>query len=183
MEETTDRVRDVTGEYVDNAARASTLEATRAQLQSSYVESGPGEGRPAGPARTVVCRPATRGAEGDDAALVRASVSIDAAAHALEARPVAAAASFSSCVVAVEDRATRVQETVRRTQRLADGVIYLFVFAAPLALVALLVVAFCGVPLRARLADLADFSSAAVPRVCNSLVALVAAMAFFCRCS
>merc|ERR1719482_34951 len=34
VEETTDRVRDVTGEYVDNAARASTLEATRAQLQA-----------------------------------------------------------------------------------------------------------------------------------------------------
>ena len=34
VEETTDRVRDVTGEYVDNAARDSTLEATRAQLQA-----------------------------------------------------------------------------------------------------------------------------------------------------
>merc|ERR1719174_607518 len=34
VEETTDRVKDVTGEYVDNAARASTLEATRAQLQA-----------------------------------------------------------------------------------------------------------------------------------------------------
>jgi hypothetical protein len=53
-----------------------------------------------------------------------------------------------------------VKKLVRRTQRLADGVIYLFVFAAPLALVALLVVVFCGVPLRARLADLADFSAA-----------------------
>ena len=29
----------------------------------------------------------------------------------------------------------------------------------PLALVALLVVVFCGVPLKARLADLADFSA------------------------
>ena len=34
VEETTDRVRDVTGDYVDAAARASTLEATRAQLQA-----------------------------------------------------------------------------------------------------------------------------------------------------
>ena len=53
-----------------------------------------------------------------------------------------------------------VKKLVRRTQRLLDGVIYLFVFVAPLALVALLVVVFCGVPLKARLADLADFSAA-----------------------
>ena len=57
-----------------------------------------------------------------------------------------------------------VKKLVRRTQRLLDGVIYLFVFAAPLALMGLLVVVFCGVPLKARLADLADFSSAAVPK-------------------
>jgi len=52
-----------------------------------------------------------------------------------------------------------VKKLMRRTQRLADTVIFLFVFAAPLALLCALVVALCGVPLRARLADLADFSA------------------------
>merc|ERR1711939_527673 len=45
------------------------------------------------------------------AALVRASVSIDPAAHALETRPVAAASSLSTSLVSVKNGATRVQET------------------------------------------------------------------------
>ena len=53
-----------------------------------------------------------------------------------------------------------VNRLIRRTQHVADALIFLAVFAAPLALVALLVVVFCGVPLKARLADLADFSAA-----------------------
>merc|ERR1712205_94405 len=77
---------------------------------SAHVESGSRERRPAGPARAVVCRAAARGAEGDDAALVGPSVSLDAAAHFTKAGPVAAAAALPTRLVAVEDRAQGRQE-------------------------------------------------------------------------
>jgi hypothetical protein len=163
VEETTDRVRDVTGEYVDNAARASTLEATRAQLQALM----------------------SRADQVKDVLQVQRELS--SVVQQLEARKatmqrLSAQASLSTLQLTLSKRDSSrpppfqkvwspsktvrraFKKLIRRTQRLADGVIYLFVFAAPLALVALLVVAVCGVPLKARLADLADFSSAAVPK-------------------
>merc|ERR1711871_1577252 len=50
------------------------------------------------------------GAEGHHAAPVGPSVVVDSYADSVEAGPVAAAASFSSCLVSVEDRAQGRQE-------------------------------------------------------------------------
>ena len=60
------------------------------------------------------------------------------------------------------------KKLIRRTQRLADGVIYARLHAAPLALVALLVVAVCGVRLQARSRTWRTSSRPPSRSVCNS---------------
>ena len=164
MEETTDRVRDVTGEYVDNAARASTLEATRAQLQALMSRADlvkdvlQVQRELSSVVQQLEARKATMQRLSAQASLSTLQLTLQKRDRSRPPPPFRRVWSPSKTV------RKAVKKLVRRTQRLADGVIYLFVFAAPLALVALLVVAVCGVPLRARLADLADFSSAAVPK-------------------
>ena len=164
VEETTDRVRDVTGEYVDNAARASTLEATRAQLQALMSRADlvkdvlQVQRELSSVVQQLEARKATMQRLSAQASLSTLQLTLSKRDRSRPPPPFQKVWSPSKTV----RRAFK--KLVRRTQRLADGVIYLFVFAAPLALVALLVVAVCGVPLRARLADLADFSSAAVPK-------------------
>ena len=164
VEETTDRVRDVTGEYVDNAARASTLEATRAQLQALMSRADlvkdvlQVQRELSSVVQQLEARKATMQRLSAQASLSTLQLTLQKRDRSRPPPPYQRVWSPSKTV----RRAFK--KLIRRTQRLADGVIYLFVFAAPLALVALLVVAVCGVPLRARLADLADFSSAAVPK-------------------
>ena len=164
VEETTDRVRDVTGEYVDNAARASTLEATRAQLQALMSRADlvkdvlQVQRELSSVVQQLEARKATMQRLSAQASLSTLQLTLSKRDRSRPPPPYQRVWSPSKTV----RRAFK--KLIRRTQRLADGVIYLFVFAAPLALVALLVVVFCGVPLRARLADLADFSSAAVPK-------------------
>ena len=164
VEETTDRVRDVTGEYVDNAARASTLEATRAQLQALMSRADQVKDvlqvqrELSSVVQQLEARKATMQRLSAQASLSTLQLTLSKRDRSRPPPPYQRVWSPSKTV----RRAFK--KLIRRTQRLADGVIYLFVFAAPLALVALLVVVFCGVPLRARLADLADFSSAAVPK-------------------
>ena len=161
VEETTDRVRDVTGEYVDNAARASTLEATRAQLQALMSRADlvkdvlQVQRELSSVVQQLEARKATMQRLSAQASLSTLQLTLSKRDRSRPPPPYQRVWSPSKTV----RRAFK--KLIRRTQRLADGVIYLFVFAAPLALVALLVVVFCGVPLRARLADLADFSSAA----------------------
>jgi len=163
VEETTDRVRDVTGEYVDNAARASTLEATRAQLQALMSRADlvkdvlQVQRELSSVVQQLEARKATM-------QRLSAQASLSTLQLTLSKRDSSRPPPFERVWSPSKTVRRAFKKLVRRTQRLADGVIYLFVFAAPLALVALLVVAVCGVPLRARLADLADFSSAAVPK-------------------
>jgi hypothetical protein len=160
VEETTDRVRDVTGEYVDNAARASTLEATRAQLQALMSRADlvkdvlQVQRELSSVVQQLEARKATMQRLSAQASLSTLQLTLSKRDRSRPPPPFRRVWSPSKTV----RRAFK--KLIRRTQRLADGVIYLFVFAAPLALVALLVVAVCGVPLRARLADLADFSAA-----------------------
>ncbi len=164
VEETTDRVRDVTGEYVDNAARASTLEATRAQLQALMSRADlvkdvlQVQRELSSVVQQLEARKATMQRLSAQASLSTLQLTLSKRDRSRPPPPYQRVWSPSKTV------RKAVKKLVRRTQRLLDGVIYLFVFAAPLALVALLVVVFCGVPLKARLADLADFSSAAVPK-------------------
>ena len=164
VEETTDRVRDVTGEYVDNAARASTLEATRAQLQALMSRADlvkdvlQVQRELSSVVQQLEARKATMQRLSAQASLSTLQLTLSKRDRSRPPPPYQRVWSPSKTV----RRAFK--KLIRRTQRLADGVIYLFVFAAPLALVLLMVVVFCGVPLRARLADLADFSSAAVPK-------------------
>ncbi|CAH0376168.1 unnamed protein product [Pelagomonas calceolata] len=159
VEETTDRVRDVTGEYVDNAARASTLEATRAQLQALMSRADlvkdvlQVQRELSSVVQQLEARKATMQRLSAQASLSTLQLTLSKRDSSRPPPPFERVWSPSKTV----RRAFK--KLIRRTQRLADGVIYLFVFAAPLALVALLVVVFCGVPLRARLADLADFSA------------------------
>jgi hypothetical protein len=160
VEETTDRVRDVTGEYVDNAARASTLEATRAQLQALMSRADlvkdvlQVQRELSSVVQQLEARKATMQRLSAQASLSTLQLTLSKRDRSRPPPPFRRVWSPSKTVRRAFKR------LIRRTQRLADGVIYLFVFAAPLALVALLVVAVCGVPLRARLADLADFSAA-----------------------
>ena len=160
VEETTDRVRDVTGEYVDNAARASTLEATRAQLQALMSRADlvkdvlQVQRELSSVVQQLEARKATMQRLSAQASLSTLQLTLSKRDRSRPPPPFRRVWSPSKTV------RKAVKKLVRRTQRLLDGVIYLFVFAAPLALVALLVVAVCGVPLRARLADLADFSAA-----------------------
>jgi hypothetical protein len=159
VEETTDRVRDVTGEYVDSAARASTLEATRAQLQALMSRADlvkdvlQVQRELSSVVQQLEARKATMQRLSAQASLSTLQLTLSKRDSSRPPPPFHRVWSPSRTV----RRAFK--KLIRRTQRLLDGVIYLFVFAAPLALVALLVVVFCGVPLRARLADLADFSS------------------------
>merc|ERR1719377_45796 len=164
VEETTDRVKDVTGEYVDNAARAATLEATRAQLQALMSRADlvkdvlQVQRELSSVVQQLEARKATMQRLSAQASLSTLQLTLSKRDRSRPPPPFHRVWSPSRTV----RRAFK--KLIWRTQRLADGVIYLFVFAAPLALVALLAVVFCGVPLRARLADLADFSSAAVPK-------------------
>ena len=159
VEETTDRVRDVTGEYVDNAARASTLEATRAQLQALMSRADlvkdvlQVQRELSSVVQQLEARKATM-------QRLSAQASLSTLQLTLSKRDSSRPPPFQKVWSPSKTVRRAFKKLIRRTQRLADGVIYLFVFAAPLALVALLVVAVCGVPLRARLADLADFSAA-----------------------
>ena len=159
VEETTDRVRDVTGEYVDNAARASTLEATRAQLQALMSRADlvkdvlQVQRELSSVVQQLEARKATMQRLSAQASLSTLQLTLQKRDRSRPPPPFRRVWSPSKTV------RKAVKKLVRRTQRLLDGVIYLFVFAAPLALVALLVVVFCGVPLKARLADLADFSA------------------------
>ena len=163
VEETTDRVRDVTGEYVDNAARASTLEATRAQLQALMSRADlvkdvlQVQRELSSVVQQLEARKATM-------QRLSAQASLSTLQLTLSKRDSSRPPPFQKVWSPSKTVRKAVKKLVRRTQRLLDGVIYLFVFAAPLALMGLLVVVFCGVPLKARLADLADFSSAAVPK-------------------
>ena len=164
VEETTDRVRDVTGEYVDNAARASTLEATRAQLQALMSRADlvkdvlQVQRELSSVVQQLEARKATMQRLSAQASLSTLQLTLSKRDRSRPPPPYQRVWSPSKTV------RKAVKKLVRRTQRLLDGVIYLFVFAAPLALLVCLVVAVCGVPLKARLADLADFSSAAVPK-------------------
>jgi len=164
VEETTDRVRDVTGEYVDNAARAATLEATRAQLQALMSRADlvkdvlQVQRELSSVVQQLEARKATMQRLSAQASLSTLQLTLSKRDRSRPPPPFRRVWSPSKTV------RKAVKKLVRRTQRLLDGVIYLFVFAAPLALLVCLVVAVCGVPLRARLADLADFSSAAVPK-------------------
>ena len=164
VEETTDRVKDVTGEYVDNAARAATLEATRAQLQALMSRADlvkdvlQVQRELSSVVQQLEARKATMQRLSAQASLSTLTLTLSKRDRSRPPPPFRRVWSPSKTV------RKAVKKLVRRTQRLLDGVIYLFVFAAPLALMGLLVVVFCGVPLRARLADLADFSSAAVPK-------------------
>ena len=161
VEETTDRVKDVTGEYVDNAARAATLEATRAQLQALMSRADlvkdvlQVQRELSSVVQQLEARKATM-------QRLSAQASLSTLQLTLSKRDSSRPPPFERVWSPSKTVRRAFKKLIRRTQRLADGVIYLFVFAAPLALVALLVVAVCGVPLRARLADLADFS--AVPK-------------------
>ena len=163
VEETTDKVRDVTGEYVDNAARASTLEATRAQLQALMSRADlvkdvlQVQRELSSVVQQLEARKATM-------QRLSAQASLSTLQLTLSKRDSSRPPPFERVWSPSKTVRRAFKKLIRRTQRLADGVIYLFVFAAPLALVALLVAAVCGVPLKARLADLADFSSAAVPK-------------------
>ena len=160
VEETTDRVRDVTGEYVDNAARASTLEATRAQLQALMSRADlvkdvlQVQRELSSVVQQLEARKATMQRLSAQASLSTLQLTLSKRDRSRPPPPYQRVWSPSKTV------RKAVKKLVRRTQRLLDGVIYLFVFAAPLALMGLLVVVFCGVPLKARLADLADFSAA-----------------------
>ena len=160
VEETTDRVRDVTGEYVDNAARASTLEATRAQLQALMSRADlvkdvlQVQRELSSVVQQLEARKATMQRLSAQASLSTLQLTLQKRDRSRPPPPYQRVWSPSKTV------RKAVKKLVRRTQRLLDGVIYLFVFAAPLALLVCLVVVFCGVPLKARLADLADFSAA-----------------------
>jgi len=164
VEETTDRVRDVTGEYVDNAARAATLEATRAQLQALMSRADlvkdvlQVQRELSSVVQQLETRKATMQRLSAQASLSTLQLTLSKRDRSRPPPPYQRVWSPSKTV------RKAVKKLIRRTQRLLDGVIFLVVFAAPLALVALLIVAVCGVPLKARLADLADFSSAAVPK-------------------
>ena len=158
VEETTDRVRDVTGDYVDAAARASTLEATRAQLQALMARADlvkdvlQVQRELANVVQQLEARKATMQRLGAQASLSTLQLSLAKRDRSRPPPPFRRVWSPSKTV------RKAVKKLMRRTQRLADAVIFLFVFAAPLLLICVLVVALCGVPLRARLADLADFS-------------------------
>merc|ERR1712188_191096 len=164
VEETTDRVKDVTGEYVDNAARSATLEATRAQLQALMSRADlvkdvlQVQRELSSVVQQLEARKATMQRLSAQASLSTLQLTLQKRDRSRPPPPYQRVWSPSKTV------RKAVKKLVRRTQRLVDGTIYLFVFAAPLALVALLVVVFCGVPLKSRLADLADFSSAAGPK-------------------
>merc|ERR1719377_253671 len=160
VEETTDRVKDVTGEYVDNAARAATLEATRAQLQALMSRADlvkdvlQVQRELSSVVQQLEARKATMQRLSAQASLSTLQLTLSKRDRSRPPAPFRRVWSPSKTV------RKAVKKLVRRTQRLLDGVIYLFVFAAPLALMGLLAVVFCGVPLKARLADLADFSAA-----------------------
>mmetsp|Transcript_23360 Transcript_23360/g.60942 ORF Transcript_23360/g.60942 Transcript_23360/m.60942 type:complete len:398 (+) Transcript_23360:1878-3071(+) len=164
VEETTDRVRDVTGEYVDNAARAATLEATRAQLQALMSRADlvkdvlQVQRELSSVVQQLEARKATMQRLSAQASLSTLQLTLSKRDRSRPPPPYQRVWSPSKTVRKAVNR------LIRRTQHVADALIFLVVFAAPLALVALLVVVFCGVPLKARLADLADFSSAALPK-------------------
>ena len=160
VEETTDRVRDVTGEYVDNAARAATLEATRAQLQALMSRADlvkdvlQVQRELSSVVQQLEARKATMQRLSAQASLSTLQLTLQKRDRSRPPPPFQRVWSPSKTV------RKAVKKLVRRTQRFLDGVIFLVVFVAPLALMGLLVVAVCGVPLKARLADLADFSAA-----------------------
>ena len=159
VEETTDRVKDVTGEYVDNAARAATLEATRAQLQALMSRADlvkdvlQVQRELSSVVQQLEARKATMQRLSAQASLSTLQLTLSKRDRSRPPPPFRRVWSPSKTV------RKAVKKLVRRTQRLADALIFLFVFAVPLALMGLLVVAVCGVPLKARLADLADFSA------------------------
>merc|ERR1719377_348890 len=148
VEETTDRVRDVTGEYVDNAARASTLEATRAQLQALMSRADlvkdvlQVQRELSSVVQQLEARKATMQRLSAQASLSTLQLTLSKRDRSRPPAPFRRVWSPSKTV------RKAVKKLVRRTQRLADGVIFLVVFAAPLALLVCLVVAVCGVPLK-----------------------------------
>ena len=164
VEETTDRVRDVTGVYVDNAARAATLEATRAQLQALMSRADlvkdvlQVQRELSSVVQQLEARKATMQRLSAQASLSTLQLTLQKRDRSRPPPPYRRVWSPSKTV------RKAVKKLIRRTQHVADALIFLVVFAAPLALMGLMVVVFCGVPLKARLADLADFSSAAVPK-------------------